>query len=147
MVVTAYCRTCQRTVYLGMGDSLSCPVCSSPLVAEPANRTSDDAFGARIARNESIFRSLNENLKDAAEDRGLAAAEFLCECGNRDCDARILLPIPQYERLRGEPTHFAIVPGHDVGGLEIVVERNNGYHIVEKIGPSGAIAEDLDPGS
>lgn len=35
----AYCRTCNRDVYLASDDPHSCPVCSSPLVTTPSKAT------------------------------------------------------------------------------------------------------------
>ena len=32
MALTAFCTTCQRTVYVQEGETPICPVCSSPLV-------------------------------------------------------------------------------------------------------------------
>jgi DNA-directed RNA polymerase subunit RPC12/RpoP len=32
MALTAYCSTCERTVYIEEGDTPVCPVCSSPLL-------------------------------------------------------------------------------------------------------------------
>lgn len=32
MALTAFCTTCQRTVYIEESDTFVCPVCSSPLL-------------------------------------------------------------------------------------------------------------------
>jgi Zn finger protein HypA/HybF involved in hydrogenase expression len=32
MALSAFCTTCQRTVYIEDGDTAECPVCSSPLM-------------------------------------------------------------------------------------------------------------------
>ena len=32
MALSAFCSSCQRTVYVEVEDTLVCPVCSSPLV-------------------------------------------------------------------------------------------------------------------
>ena len=32
MAISAFCTTCQRTVYVEAGDTPVCPVCSSPLL-------------------------------------------------------------------------------------------------------------------
>ena len=55
------------------------------------------------------------------------------------------LTVEEYESLRGKPRHFAIVKGHDVSEVETVVEANQRYAIVEKIGAGGPVAEQLDP--
>ncbi len=46
----SFCPTCRRTVYRGDGDADSCPVCSSPLIGEPA--------GARAIEGEQVQPSL-----------------------------------------------------------------------------------------
>lgn len=40
MALSAFCPSCQRTVYVDEGDTPICPVCSSPLV-----QTQDDPGG------------------------------------------------------------------------------------------------------
>ena len=56
----------------------------------------------RLARNETLFREVNERIKDLAlaqtdED---STYEFLCECSNVDCDLRLSLPLSTYEQAR-----------------------------------------------
>jgi hypothetical protein len=49
-----------------------------------------DPREARIARNEALFREVNERVKeisDASEGR----VDFLCECGDDQCTASISL--------------------------------------------------------
>jgi rRNA maturation endonuclease Nob1 len=46
MAMSAFCTTCQRTVYVEEGNTPICPVCSSPLletVDSPDNDTTDEA--------------------------------------------------------------------------------------------------------
>lgn len=50
-----------------------------------------------------------------------------------------------YEELRGDPTLFAIVPGHEQPDVEDVVERHDGYHVVRKRGGAPAqVARETD---
>ena len=49
MAIEAFCTTCQRTVYIGDGDSGSCPVCSSPLVDNASNAHAETAGGTAPA--------------------------------------------------------------------------------------------------
>jgi ribosomal protein S27E len=37
MAISAFCTTCQRTVYFEAGDTPVCPVCSSPLLESTGN--------------------------------------------------------------------------------------------------------------
>lgn len=42
----------------------------------------DDATKARLARNEDVFREVNESINKAAENHGFDSHryEFFCEC-------------------------------------------------------------------
>jgi hypothetical protein len=101
----------------------------------------------RVAKNESLFRDVNERIKEV--NRDLLADErsdYLCECGSRDCTLPISLTLVEYERVRRVPTHFAIVPGHEVTDVERVVSQTEHYAIVEKDAPTAArIAVERDP--
>jgi 5-bromo-4-chloroindolyl phosphate hydrolysis protein len=100
-----------------------------------------------MARNEALFREVNERIEDvqkplAAEER----IDFLCECGNDDCTQPISLTLAEYERIRQDPQHFVVVPGHDVVDVERIVERTDRYAVVEKLpGAPAKIALERDP--
>ena len=70
---------------------------------------------------------------------------ILCECGSESCNEGIALSEAEYETLRRIPTHFAVVPGHDIPAVERVVETNDLYIVVEKFGESAIAAIKLDP--
>jgi hypothetical protein len=58
-----------------------------------------------------------------------------------------LTPI-EYEEVRRNPRHFAILPGHDDPEIEVVVARNERFAVVEKTDPQAArIAAREDPRS
>ena len=95
-----------------------------------------------------MFRSVNENIeKKAVEDRYTAAEppSFVCECARPDCGELIRLSLTQYEEVRRDPMRFFALPGHDMPGLENVVERYDSYIVVEKVGLGRDEAEDTDP--
>ena len=62
-----------------------------------------------------------------------ADAEFLCECGDASCTQHIRMTLAEYEALREEPRHFAVVPGHGEPSVEAVVDRRAGYDVVRKL--------------
>ncbi len=106
-----------------------------------------DPRTARIARNESAFRELNESLGTsvhggAGEDH---LAGFVCECGDPDCEATIRMPVPAYEAIRQNSMLFFLVPGHEAPGVEDVVEEAGGYNVVRKRDEAAEIVEDTDP--
>jgi hypothetical protein len=103
----------------------------------------------RIAENEALFRDVNERIKDItagqrAPDEG-DFWEFLCECGTDACVERIDLTLAEYEKLRSNPKHFAVVPGHELPAVERVVETSDRFLVLEKVGEGAKIAEDTDP--
>jgi hypothetical protein len=66
----------------------------------------------RRARNESLFRDVNERI--ARVNQALAVtdyAEFVCECDDLGCSERFEMSLRDYERLRADPTTFVVVPG------------------------------------
>jgi hypothetical protein len=100
-----------------------------------------------MARNEALFREVNERIEDV--QAGFSAQErtdFLCECGSDDCTQPISLTLAEYERIRKNPEHFVVVPGHDVVDVERVVEQKDHYAVVEKLpGAPAKIALERDP--
>jgi hypothetical protein len=101
----------------------------------------------RAARNEAVFRDLNEWVRAMHEDHpAKAGARFVCECAEDTCTARIALPLETYERVRENPRLFFVRPGHERLELEQVVEEDEGFLIVRKnTATSARIAEQTDP--
>lgn len=107
-----------------------------------------DERARRIGLNEILFRSINEKIEDVNRDFGQITGTIgiACECGDIRCTEQIDIPLREYEQLRGEPTHFAVVPGHDVADVERIVSRCAGYDVVEKVaGEAAELAESTDP--
>ena len=103
--------------------------------------------GERGARNESLFRRVNERVEEVnkAFESILEDADFICECADIDCMEKIGMTLREYEALRDVSTHFAVKPGHVLAEEERVVEQRAGYVIVEKVGHAGERAAELDP--
>ena len=97
----------------------------------------------RAARNEALFREVNENIARLEERHGTTAAEpvFLCECANADCTDHVSVEPEVYARVREEPRLFIVLPGHEDTQLERIVETHRDYLIVEKTGAAGEVAE------
>ena len=99
-----------------------------------------------VGRHQALFREVNERIEALAEDLDLMdEMEIICECAHHGCDERIALTSDSYESLRRVPTHFAVVPGHEIPAVERVVERHEGFIVVEKLGESAIAAVRLDP--
>jgi hypothetical protein len=96
-----------------------------------------DAREERAARNEALLREVNERIEEVGkrlqvlpDDHSL---DFRCECGRSDCDAMVSMTVGEYEHVREENDRFAVVLGHEDEQIERVVERADGYLIVDKL--------------
>ena len=103
--------------------------------------------GERAARNEALFRRVNERVEEVnkAFESILEEADFFCECADIECMEKIGMSLREYEALRDVSTQFAIKPGHILPENERVVEERAGYIVVEKVGHAGERAAELDP--
>jgi hypothetical protein len=114
-------------------------------MAEPTEGT-DDERALEIGRRQSLFREVNEQIGGLAEGFDLLdRIPIICECASTDCNERIELTQPEYQSLRRVPTHFAVLPGHEISDVERVVEDHESYVVVEKFGESAIVAIKLDP--
>jgi hypothetical protein len=92
---------------------------------------------SRVASNEALFRQVNERIEEKTE--GIASEpdtpelwEFLCECGAESCVERVHLSMGEYESVRADPTHFVLLPGHELPEAEVVQSENERFIVVEK---------------
>jgi hypothetical protein len=53
----------------------------------------------------------------------------------------------EYERIRASSVRFPIAPGHELPDIETVVEANERYTVVEKLGRAAEVVAALDPRS
>ena len=102
----------------------------------------------RAARNQSLYREVNERIEELNErfDAALeAGATWVCECADTQCSESMELTLGEYEELRSHPNRFAVLPGHVLDTVEHVVATHDGYVVVEKLGPAAHVAAELDP--
>lgn len=87
----------------------------------------------RAARNEALFREVNERIDLHSDPQGVTA-EFVCECAADTCTERLTVPLATYERVRNSPLLLLMAPGHERPELELehVIERGAGFRIVKK---------------
>jgi len=97
----------------------------------------------RAARNEVLFREVNENIARLEDRYGGSAQQpvFICECSNDSCTEHIPVDAETYQRVREHPRRFLVLPGHVDETLESRVEVHPAYVIVEKTGAAGEVAE------
>lgn len=107
-----------------------------------------DGTQERIARNEGIFREINEGIRrgrwPGEED---SVSGFRCECASLGCNQMVPLSFREYERVRQHPRRFIVAPGHERLDVEAVVETQGAYLVVQKLGMAGEAAEEADPRS
>jgi hypothetical protein len=109
-----------------------------------------DDRARRIGANEALYRSVNEKIESLSAAFGAITETMsvVCECGDASCAEQIEVSVPDYERIRAEPTFFIIRPGHEVSDIEEVVERTDEFHVVRKVdGEAAELARELDPRS
>ena len=107
-----------------------------------------DRRAERIAENEVLFRGANERMAEWEErDRADAAELYFCECADPECNEKVRLRGSDYERVRSDPCHFFVVPGHEIPDVETVIESNEGWVLVEKDSTVSEIVEATDPRS
>ena len=105
----------------------------------------------RAAKNESLFREVNERIEDRAEAvsggrfGSAAFVRFVCECSDETCRESVSLTVGEYEHVRSDSNSFIVVPGHHVPDVEAIVESSDRYLVVKKLGAGRHVAEELDP--
>jgi hypothetical protein len=102
----------------------------------------------RAARNQSLYRSINEKileLNQTLAEAGIEDSEWICECADTDCTVRVAATLREYELVRSNPRTFIVSQGHLYPEVERVLNQNDRYMIVEKIDNAGQIAETLNP--
>lgn len=102
----------------------------------------------KLIENEAKFRQLNESLQKGFDQLQQTATEhgstqdvsppedeiyFLCECSDENCKERVLMTLERYTEIHKDRKQFVIVPGHEVPAVETLLEREDGFDIVEKL--------------
>ena len=102
----------------------------------------------RIGLNESLFREVNERVKDVNETFSVFTDQvhIVCECGDAMCTERLTLRAEEYEAVRSNAEHFAVAPGHVAPDVEHVIAEHEGWQLVRKDpGPAANVARATNP--
>jgi hypothetical protein len=102
----------------------------------------------RIARNEALFRQVNEQVESLNDAFGTLANRMIvvCECGSDTCIEQIDLTREEYEGVRQDSAQFVVKPGHLLDRFEYVTAKADRYWIIKKeAGEPQQVAADLDP--
>src|SRR5207247_10393627 len=106
------------------------------LGAQPTIDTMD-ARDARFAKNEALFREVNERIAEVGERLQVLPddelLEFRCECGSAECDSPVPMTRAEYEHVRSHDDRYAVVPGHEDLKIERVVECTERYFVLQEV--------------
>jgi len=97
----------------------------------------------RAAKNESLFREVNERIEELAHSSTFI--EFICECADKSCSELVSLTREEYEAIRDGSNAFFMVAGHDLPRVEQIVDATDRYIVVAKLGAGEQVADRLDP--
>jgi hypothetical protein len=102
----------------------------------------------RLARNEALFREVNESVHDVHSEwsaiaPGQHALRVVCECSDDTCTETIDLAPQVYSVVRENVLQFILIPGHEDLSIERIVERTDSYVVVEKTGEGAEIVRGL----
>jgi hypothetical protein len=105
----------------------------------------------RAARNQALFREVNERIEDINErfETLTSRSDWVCECAAVECTERLEMSCREYEAIRSVGDRFIVAPGdeHVWPDVERVVERHQKYWVVEKIEHAAKVARATDPRS
>ena len=103
----------------------------------------------RKAANEAVFREVNERIESLQQVFAAVNHEplhIVCECDRIDCAEQLSVDLEVYEETRNDSSLFFVLPGHEDGSVEDVVDTGGDYVIVRKRpGEPQEIAEATDP--
>src|SRR5512133_745039 len=97
----------------------------------------------RAARNQSLFRAVNQRLEELNDAFESVSDTFTiaCECADATCVEMVEIKPDEYEAIRAEPRQFVVRPDHVDRDVEVVVREAEDYVVVEKTGLAGEVAE------
>jgi len=106
----------------------------------------------RIGRNEAAFRFANEERDRLSGEAELGYLLLVCECGYSGCRETISVTAEEYRRVRSQPDHFFVFPGHEIPEVEFVAAVNRGVRaqkqylvVAKRPGLPAEVAEETDP--
>jgi hypothetical protein len=97
----------------------------------------------RAARNQALFRAVNEKIIELNEEFGGMGGRvsIACECSRVDCVQLLEIRPGAYRAVRESPRSFAVLPDHVDAQVERVVSTHDGYEVVEVHGHGARVAE------
>ena len=87
--------------------------------------------GVSLGR-QALRRDVNTRISVLGDRCDAETVEVFCECGRSRCADRIRIEMGAYEKIVGSAAYFVVTAGHEQSGAEELVERQNGYAVVER---------------
>jgi hypothetical protein len=96
--------------------------------------STDDGREARAARNELVFRTVNEQIMEISERFAtlLTDVDIVCECTDPTCIGTIRVRTSEFLAIRETEADFIVLPGHERLDVEQIVGRHEDYLVVRK---------------
>lgn len=98
----------------------------------------------RAARNQLLFRSVNEQIVNLTErfQAELSDLDLVCECADSSCTGTIRLRVDEFGNIDRVKNAFLVIRGHEDPKVEDVVDSRDGYVIVRKQNLAAKIVEE-----
>ena len=113
------------------------------ITGEPRDRE------VRAAENQSLFREVNERVKDLNVRFSFVTkvGDWICECANDTCFEHLALSADEYEAIRRDGASFVVATSdeHVWPDVERVTERNTRYWVVEMNDRASELAKRANP--
>ena len=105
-----------------------------------------EARQERAARNESLFREVNERIESAATKLSPMFTEFMCECADDTCFEYVSLTLEEYTSIRNSGRRSSSSGPVTRIEIERVVDgEGDRYEVVQKLGAAAEVAIELAP--
>jgi hypothetical protein len=100
----------------------------------------------QLAQRQNLFRNANERIEQAATAVGhIGPRPFICECSLDGCVEYVEVDVATYQDVREHRARFLTLPGHEIAAIEIIVQRNALFQVVEKQDRFAEIAASGNP--
>ena len=98
----------------------------------------------RAARNQLLFRSVNEQIVSLTErfQAEISDLDLVCECVDSSCTGTLRLGLEEFGRIDRVKNAFLVLQGHEDRRVEDVVDTRNGYVIVRKRNLAAGIVDE-----
>jgi hypothetical protein len=101
-----------------------------PPSADRSSAQASPSFNWKLARNQMLFRDVNEQIRRLSLARSAAELELVCECSSDRCRTRLVIPVEEYELVRGRSGRFLVAAGHENRAVEEALGEFHGYIVV-----------------